>query len=80
MSSKTARKSMSAAQAAAPDKVKLTGEAAIREIRNLRAGKLAVGNMEFVDALLAEYDKLAARLAVRLAEEREVPYGEMRLA
>jgi len=76
MSSKTARKSMTAAQAAAPDKAKLTGEVAIREIRNLRAGKLAVGNMEFVDALLAEYDKLAAQLA----EPKEAAYGEMRLA
>ena len=37
-------------------KLKLTAERAIAEIRSLRAGGLFVGNMEYVDLLLAEYD------------------------
>ena len=40
------------------EKPKLTTERAIAEIRSLRAGGLFVGNMEFVDKLLVEYDKL----------------------
>ena len=42
---------------AAKAKEVLSPEKAIAEIRNLRAGKLVVGNMEYVDLLLAEYDK-----------------------
>ena len=38
------------------EKPKLTPERAIAEIRNLRAGGLFVGNMEYVDLLLAAYD------------------------
>ena len=38
-------------------KPKLTAERAIAEIRSLRAGGLFVGNMEFVDKLLEEYDQ-----------------------
>ena len=37
-------------------KLKLTAERAIAEIRSLRAGGLFVGNMELVDLLLAAYD------------------------
>ena len=45
-----------AGQQAPKEQVILTQEQAIREIRNLRAGKLFVGNMEYVDHLLAAYD------------------------
>ena len=38
------------------EKPKLTTERAIAEIRSLRAGELFVGNMEYVDKLLAAYD------------------------
>ena len=41
-------------------KLKLTPERAIAEIRSLRAGGLFVGNMEFVDKLLTEYDRVVA--------------------
>jgi len=59
--SKTARASMYTAPVA--EKVVLTPEQAIQEIRNLRAGKLSVGNMEYVDRLLAEYDRARAVIA-----------------
>lgn len=35
----------------------LTREQMIAEVRNLRAGNLFVGNMAYVDALLAAYDE-----------------------
>jgi hypothetical protein len=44
--------------------VVLTPEQMIAEVRRLRAGGLFVGNMEFVDALLAEYSKLVHDHAV----------------
>lgn len=43
-------------------KIVLTPENAIQEIRNLRAGKLAVLNVEYIDLLLANYDKRGAEL------------------
>ena len=39
------------------EKPKLTAERAIAEIRSLRAGGLFVGNMEYVDKLLEDYDR-----------------------
>lgn len=52
--SKTAR--ASEVKNAPEEKVKLTPEKAIQEIRNLRAGKLAVLNVEYIDLLLGQYD------------------------
>jgi len=54
--SKTAR--ASAVKTVSKETVELTTESAIREIRNLRAGKLFVSNMEYVDKLLEAYDQL----------------------
>jgi hypothetical protein len=61
--SKTAKRSV-AAGAAMPKKEtpKLTPEQMIQEIRNCRAAGLFVSNMEFVDALLAQYDAAAERV------------------
>lgn len=50
------RATQSQGQQALKEKIVLTAEQAIREIRNLRAGKLFIGNMEYVDHLLAAYD------------------------
>ena len=58
--SKTARASMG--QQAPKEKKVLTTEAAIQEIRNLRAGRLAVLNVEYIDLLLAAHDGLAKRV------------------
>lgn len=52
-----AKTAESAADKLKTEKPKLTAEQAIKEIRNLRAGGLFVGNMEYVDFLLAECDK-----------------------
>jgi len=43
-------------QQAPKEKIILTPDQAISEIRKLRAGKLFVGNMEYVDHLLQAYD------------------------
>jgi hypothetical protein len=53
-----------AGQQAPKEQIVLTTEQAIKEIRNLRAGKLFVGNMEYVDHLLAAYDALLAQIAL----------------
>lgn len=52
-----AKTAESAADKLKAEKPKLTAEQAIKEIRNLRAGGLFVGNMEYVDLLLAEFDR-----------------------
>jgi hypothetical protein len=57
--SKTARASMG--QQAPKEKVVLTEEVAIKEIRNLRAGHLAVLNVEYIDLLLAAYDRVSEK-------------------
>lgn len=44
----------------AKEKFVLTAEVALKEIRNLRAGKLFVSNMQYVDFLLAEFDHIVA--------------------
>jgi hypothetical protein len=54
------RQTQSQGQQAPKEKVILTTEAAISEIRKLRAGRLFVGNMEYVDHLLAAYDAAIA--------------------
>jgi hypothetical protein len=54
--SKTARASMRQGQVVEKDHYD-TNEKKIAEIRKLRAGKLFVTRMDFVDALLEEYDK-----------------------
>lgn len=54
--SKTAKASM--VQTVSKAKVEWTPENAIPEIRRSREAKLFVGNMELVDVLLAEYDRL----------------------
>ncbi len=53
-----------AGQQAPKEQVILTQEQAIKEIRNLRAGKLFVCNMEYVDHLLAAYDALLNQIAL----------------
>ena len=67
--SKTARSSE--VKNAPKEKVKLTPEKAIQEIRNLRAGKLAVLNAEYIDLLLADYDAALATVQT-LAGMRKV--------
>lgn len=73
MASKTAQKS--AVVAPKPGRPKLTAAEAIHEIRNLRAGRGAVQNMEYVDLLLVAYDDACsaalAAMAERDAAERE---------
>jgi len=49
-------------QMAAKEVPALSREQMIAEVRNLRAGKLFVSNMEFVDVLLAAYDEAIAEL------------------
>lgn len=65
IASKTARKS--AGQQAPKEKVVLTTEFAIKEIRVNRAAKLAVLNVEYIDKLLADYDRLRAELILARA-------------
>ncbi len=62
--SKTAKKS--GGQQAPKEKIVLTTEFAIKEIRNLRAAKLAVLNVEYIDKLLADYDAHVAANATLL--------------
>lgn len=75
MTSKTARKSSGAGRLAPKEQRKISSAEAVAEIRSLRAGGLFVGNMEYVDALLAGHDRLEAevnRLLQELAAERRV--------
>ncbi len=58
------RQTQSQGQQAPKEKIVVTQEQAIQEIRNLRAGKLFVGNMEYVDHLLAAYDALLNQIAL----------------
>lgn len=85
--SKTARSSE--VKNAPKEKVKLTPEKAIQEIRNLRAGKLAVLNAEYIDLLLADYDAALAtvqtlagmrKVLTAFAYARQVEEAEQQLA
>ena len=68
--SKTARAAIQAGgNVVMVPKVTRTPEQMIQEIRNLRAGGLFVNNMEFVDALLAAYDKEHHALLAAYARE-----------
>jgi len=58
-------------QMAANEVPALTREQMISEVRNLRAGKLFVGNMDFVDALLEAHDEMEAERDKALAAEAE---------
>jgi len=49
-------------QAQAAVKPKLSNAEMIASLRSCRAGNLFIGNMDYVDALLAEYDALRGRV------------------
>ena len=84
--SKTAAASMKGSPAEIKKDPFDTNEKKIRELRNQRRDKLAVGRFDFIDALIEEFDKIQLLFAVMepqikiLLKENEKLNGDLNIA